>query len=96
MAERPCYENGNETCQENRKALDEIVSATEKAMDMIQRIAVATEQLSATSEEIAQNMETIKEKINYTAKMIESVRDITTKLSAETKSLDESVEYFKV
>jgi len=78
------------------RALEEIVSATKSAMDMIQRIAVATEELSATSEEIAQNMETIKENVNATVRMIEAVREIATKLYAETKTLDESVEYFKV
>ncbi len=78
------------------KALDEIVDATEKAMDMIQRIAVATEELSATSEEIAQNMDSIRDNINNTVKKIETVREVTNKLSVETKTLDESVEYFKV
>lgn len=89
-------EGGVALANDAMRALDEIVSATEKAMDMIQRIAVATEELSATSEEIAQNMDTIRENINNTVKMIEFVRDITTKLAAETKALDESVEYFKV
>ncbi len=89
-------ERGVSLANDAMKALEEIVSATAGAMDMIQRIAVATEELSATSEEIAQNMETIKENVNATVKMIEAVREIATKLYAETKTLDESVEYFKV
>jgi methyl-accepting chemotaxis protein len=89
-------EGGVSLANNAMRALEEIVSATKGAMDMIQRIAVATEELSATSEEIAQNMETIKENVNATVRMIESVREIATKLYAETKTLDESVEYFKV
>ncbi|MCS7164614.1 MAG: methyl-accepting chemotaxis protein [Thermodesulfovibrio sp.] len=89
-------EEGVSLANDAIRALDEIVSATEKAMDMIQRIAVATEELSATSEEIAQNMENIRENIKNTVLMIDSVRDITNKLYAEVKALDESVEYFKI
>lgn len=89
-------EGGVSLANDAMKALDEIVSATALAMDMIQRIAVATEQLSATSEEIAQNMDTIKENIENTVRMIETVRSIATRLSDETKTLDESIEYFKV
>jgi methyl-accepting chemotaxis protein len=89
-------EGGVSLANDAMRALEEIVSATKGAMDMIQRIAVATEELSATSEEIAQNMETIKENVNATVRMIEAVREIATKLYVETKTLDESVEYFKV
>ncbi len=89
-------EGGVSLANEAMAALEEIVRGTEKAMDMIQRIAVATEELSATSEEIAQNMETIRENVNSTARMIENVRNISSRLYEETKKLDESVEYFKI
>lgn len=89
-------EGGVALANDAMSALDEIVSAAEKAMDMIQRIAVATEELSSTSEEIAQNMDTIRDNINNTVKMIDTVRDIAIKLSTETKTLEGSVEYFKV
>ncbi len=89
-------EGGVSLAQDAMRALDEIVSATEGALDMIQRIAVATEELSATSEEIAQNMETIKESVDATVRMIESVRDVSEKLYSEMKTLDQSVEYFKI
>lgn len=89
-------EEGVSLANDAMRALDEIVAATEKAMDMIQRIAVATEELSATSEEIAQNMDTIKINIDTTVKMIETVRAISKKLYEEAKTLDQSVEYFKL
>ncbi len=89
-------EGGVNLAQEAMKALDEIVSATEKAMDMIQRIAAATEELSATSEEIAQNMDSIREAINSTVRMIQDVRTLVERLYGEVKSLDESVDYFKI
>ncbi|MGC9045903.1 MAG: methyl-accepting chemotaxis protein [Thermodesulfovibrio sp.] len=89
-------EGGVSLANNAMKALDEIVSATAVAMDMIQRIAAATEELSATSEEIANNMETIKINIDSTVKMIEAVRTISKKLYEEVKNLDETVEYFKI
>ncbi|NTW58628.1 MAG: methyl-accepting chemotaxis protein [Nitrospirae bacterium] len=42
-------------------ALDSIVTASTNAMDMVQRIAAATEQQSAATEEVTQNMEHISE-----------------------------------
>ncbi len=77
-------------------ALDEIVGATQKAMDMIQRIAAATEEQSSASEEIARNMENITGHLNSTIKMIGDARQIMDKLHAQGKSLDQSISWFKV
>ncbi|MDA8087155.1 MAG: methyl-accepting chemotaxis protein, partial [Nitrospiraceae bacterium] len=52
-------------------ALDEMVAATQKAMDMIQRIAAATEQQSQASEEVAKNMENVTGLVNRTNRMLE-------------------------
>jgi len=78
------------------KALDEIVIATQKAMDMIQRIAAATEEQSSASEKIAHNMENITGLVNKTVSMIEDARQIMDRLNSQAKELDQSISWFKV
>ena len=78
------------------KGLDEIVSANQKAMDMIQRIAAATEEQSAVSEDISHNMETIAANLNDTVKMIGDSRRIIDGLNTDAKELDINVSWFKV
>jgi methyl-accepting chemotaxis protein len=73
------------------KGLDEIVNATQKAMDMIQRIAAATEEQSAASEDISHNMENIAVHLNDTVKMIEDSRRIMDGLNTDAKELDRNV-----
>ncbi|MBI5213043.1 MAG: methyl-accepting chemotaxis protein [Nitrospirae bacterium] len=89
-------EGGVNLAGEAAKALEEIVNATQKAMDMIQRIAVATEEQSSASEEIAHNMETITGHINNTVTMIENARQIMDKLNSQAKELDQSISWFKI
>ena len=78
------------------EGLDEIVSANQKAMDMIQRIAAATEKQSAVSEDISHNMETIAANLNDTVKMIGDSRRIIDGLNTDAKELDINVSWFKV
>ena len=78
------------------KALDEIVIATQKAMDMIQRIAAATEEQSSASEKITHNMENITGLVNKTVSMIEDARQIMDRLNSQAKELDQSISWFKV
>lgn len=51
--------SGVELAGEAKKALDQIVAASNKGESMIQRIAAASEQQSTAAEEVSQNMETI-------------------------------------
>ena len=65
-------------------------------MDMIQRIAAATEEQSAVSEDISHNMETIAANLNDTVKMIGDSRRIIDGLNTDAKELDINVSWFKV
>lgn len=78
------------------KALDAIVVATQKAMDMIQRIATATEEQSSASEEITRNMEDIVTHINRTFAMIEEAKGIMNRLNTRAGQLDQSIKGFTV
>jgi len=89
-------EGGVSLAEEAGKALEEIVGSTQKAMDMIQRIAAATEEQSAASEEISQNMETVTGHLNNTIKMIGNARQIMDQLNQQGKKLDQSISWFKV
>jgi len=89
-------EGGVSLAEEAGKALEEIVGATQKAMDMIQRIAAATEEQSAASEEISGNMETVTAHLNDTVRMIGSARQIMDHLHQQSKKLDQSIGWFKV
>ena len=63
---------------------------------MIQRIAAATEEQSAASEDISHNMENIAVHLNDTVKMIEDSRRIMDGLNTDAKELDRNVGWFKV
>ena len=89
-------EGGVSLAEEAGKALEEIVGATQKAMDMIQRIAAATEQQSAASEEISGNMESVTVHLNETVRMIGSARQIMDHLRQQGEKLDQSISWFKV
>lgn len=89
-------EGGVSLAEEAGKALEEIVASTQKAMDMIQRIAAATEEQSATSEEISGNMETFTGHLNDTIRMIVSGKQIMDQLHQQSKKLDQSISWFKV
>ncbi|HKN18926.1 MAG TPA: methyl-accepting chemotaxis protein [Dissulfurispiraceae bacterium] len=89
-------EGGVTLAGEAASALDEIVVATQKAMDMIQRIAAATEEQSSTSEEISQNMDNITENLNSTVAMINDAKVIMDRLHSQADDLDRSISWFKV
>ncbi len=81
---------------EAANALDEIVAATQKAMDMIRRIAAATEEQSSASEEISQNMDNITENLNSTVAMINDAKAVMDRLHSQAGDLDRSISWFKV
>jgi len=81
---------------EASNSLNSIVAASNNAMDMVQRIAAATEQQSAASEEVTQNMEHISE---ITKRSAESTRQITQSSADLAKlavDLQEMMSWFKV
>jgi methyl-accepting chemotaxis protein len=89
-------ESGVRLAGDAAKSLDAIVSATNKAMDMIQRIAVATEEQSSASEEIAQTLENINGHVTTTVTELGEARKNMASLQDQAKELDHSIRWFKV
>ena len=93
---RATVQKGRESTAKTVTALDEIVVTVNKAMDMIQQIAAASEEQSAGAEEISSSMDSISTVIKKAAKNTEQVAKGTVDLDVQTKSLKEVVGQFKL
>ncbi len=85
-----------EKVNDTMKAIDGIVSYVENVTDMVQRIAVATEQQSSTSDMVSHSMEgiaTITRQLNSAITEIKGSSDALSKLAIE---LNSTASWFKV
>jgi methyl-accepting chemotaxis protein len=89
-------EKGVEHADATIQALNSIVVAAEKAGGLIQTIAVAAEEQSAASEEIAGNMEKIAASVNGTVSMLANAYKEVEQLDNQAKELDASISFFKL
>ena len=89
-------ENSEAVSKKALIALDDIVAATQKAMDMIHRIATATEEQSFASEEVAKSMENVTALVNGTNTMLTDARKIMERLDGQAKRLTASISWFRV
>ena len=78
------------------ESLDSIVTTSSSAMDMVQRIAAATEQQSAASEEVTQNMENISGITKQSSASTEQIKVSATELARLAAGLKEMTAWFKV
>ncbi|HYA88511.1 MAG TPA: methyl-accepting chemotaxis protein [Nitrospirota bacterium] len=78
------------------RSLNSIVAASTNAMDMVQRIAAATEQQSAASEEVSQNMEHISEITKHSAESTKQITQSSADLAKLAVDLQEMMSWFKV
>ncbi|HOA82470.1 MAG TPA: methyl-accepting chemotaxis protein, partial [Thermodesulfovibrio thiophilus] len=78
------------------KAIDEIVSYVEGVADMVQRIAVATEEQSSASEEVSHNMENISIITKELSNSIGEIKRAAENLSKLATELHSMAEWFKV
>jgi methyl-accepting chemotaxis protein len=76
-------------------ALDTIVTAASNAMDMVQRIAAATEEQSAATEQVTQNMENISSITKRAAGSSEEIKGSASELAELAKGLREKIAFFK-
>ncbi len=76
-------------------ALKRIVESSEKAMDMVHRIAAATEEQSAAAEEVSQTMEHTVGVINQTFVLSENVKSVADELVSVAMQLRLQMEGFK-
>jgi methyl-accepting chemotaxis protein len=77
-------------------SLDMIVTASTNAMDMVQRIAAATEQQSAASEQVTQNMENISDISKRSSASTEQIKVSAGELARLASQLKTMTAWFKV
>ncbi len=77
-------------------SLDTIVTASTNAMDMVQRIAAATEQQSAASEEVTQSMESISTIVKRSTGSTEQIKSSAGELARLSSELKAMTAWFKL
>ena len=77
------------------QSLAEIVQSSNHVMDMIARIATATEEQSATSEEITKNMNTISDVIENSTQSANQVQQASHTLSKLSAEIQDKMSWFK-
>ena len=77
------------------EVLQQIVESSNKVMDMVQRIATATEQQSSTAEDVSRNMEDIAEIIKDNFTMSEELNQATFELAHSANEINTQAMRFK-
>jgi methyl-accepting chemotaxis protein len=77
-------------------SLETIVTSSGHALDMVQRIATATEQQSAASEEVTQSMENISGIAKNTSTAMEQIKVSAQELARLAADLKTTAAWFKV
>jgi methyl-accepting chemotaxis protein len=88
-------DKGVALAREASKALDAIVAASTNAMDMVQRIAAATEEQSSATEEVTQNMESIANITKHSSASTEQIKASAGELARLAAALKEMTAFFK-
>ncbi len=88
--------NGVGLAREASASLDAIVEASTGAMDMVQRIAAATEEQSAASEEVTQNMENISSITKRAANASDQIKASAAELAKLSAGLKEITAFLRV
>ncbi len=76
-------------------ALQQIVERSDKVMDIVQRVAAATEEQSSAAEEVSQTMEHISSIINEHSGLAGEVESAASNLSDMARKIIEQTSYFK-
>jgi len=88
-------EKGKGLSKAASEALDSIVTVSTKTKDMIQRIAAATEEQSATSEDITKNMDAISSVIHHSVEATSQIKQAAHGLALLSAEINEKVAWFK-
>ncbi|MBI5140674.1 MAG: methyl-accepting chemotaxis protein [Nitrospirae bacterium] len=79
-----------------QKANEEMVASVERVTDMVQRIAVASEEQSSVSKDIAQHMEEIASVTKHLGSAVGEIKRSSDNLAALASSLNSMAAWFKV
>ena len=88
--------NGIELADKAGEALELIVRSTNEVLQMISQIAVASEEQSSTSEQIAKSVESISHVANDSTKQISEVAEATESMTNLTANLKTLISSFKI
>jgi methyl-accepting chemotaxis protein len=83
------------TATEAGRKLTEIVESSNVIVDVVHRIATSTEEQSAASEEVSQNMEQISAILSNTNKLSQNVQQTAFDLASLSEVISEHIRYFK-
>lgn len=89
-------ERGFSLAKQSSASLDAIVQASSSAMDMVQRIAAATEEQSAAAEEVTQNMENISDITKRASIATDQIRQSSEALAKLASELKTAASWFRV
>ncbi len=92
---RKLAEDSVSTAWKAGEALQQIVESSDKAMDMVERVAAATEQQSSASEEVSQTMEQISEIISQHSGLAEEVEKSASNLAVLAQDVMAQTMHFK-
>ncbi len=87
---------GMELADQAGKSLDNIMSSVTQVRDMVNQIAVASEQQSKTSEEISRNVEAISAVSEESANGVSQIASVSENLRMLTEQLKQNFEKFKI
>ncbi|MEZ5357256.1 MAG: methyl-accepting chemotaxis protein [Candidatus Zixiibacteriota bacterium] len=87
---------GRELSDKAGNSLSQIVSMSDRVMDMIRQVSVASEEQAATAEEIARNIDSILAVTKETAKGTEQSAAAAEQLSRQAESLKVMVSEFEI
>ncbi len=86
---------GVSLAKETSSSMDTIVQGSSSALDMVQRIAVATEEQTATTEQVTLNMENISQITRQSAASTEQIKSSANELARLATELQTMVAWFK-
>ncbi|NTW58631.1 MAG: HAMP domain-containing protein [Nitrospirae bacterium] len=89
-------EKGKGLSRAASEALNSIVIVSTRTKDMIQRIAAATEEQSATSEEITRNMGAISDVISHSAEATTQIKQAAHGLAVLSSEINDKISWFKM
>ncbi len=88
-------EKGVTIAREASQSMDTIVRSSSDVVDMVQRIAVATEEQSATAEQITHNMGSMTTLINQSAEATEHINQAARNLAHLSLEIQGHMEWFR-
>lgn len=89
-------EKGIKLADKSGKSLQEIITETQKVVDIITQVAAASEQQSVASEQISRNIEAINTVTQETASGIQQIASSSENLNRLTNNLERLVSRFKL